>query len=178
MKNLDDIIDARLLAGKSLSLQPKLVGLPVFGGIDRETGYDVRKGVFQKGFSKERCLGAWKKVGAVLEDGTITRACLEDPKVLRELGDDGNTNKAYWAVQTANNNAIASLKQAGYDADWLKAEFQLLPEEDEQQVTEPNTLARQQALANARTHGGRFHASGGGTHLTSDDIFIAAEIST
>ncbi len=52
------------------------------------------------------------------------------------------------------------------------------PEEDKQQVTEPNTLARQQALANARMHGGWFHASGGGTHLTSDDIFIAAEIST
>jgi hypothetical protein len=45
-------------------------------------------------------------------------------------------------------------------------------------VTQPNTLARQQALANACTHGGRFHASGRGTHLTCDDIFIAAEISS
>jgi hypothetical protein len=110
-------------------------------------------------------------------DQLIARACLDDLKVLRDLSDDGNTNKAYWAVQTANNIAIAALKQAGYDADWLKAEFKR-SEEEEHQVTQPNTLGRQQALANACTHGGQFHASGGGTHLTCDKIFIAAEISS
>ncbi len=151
--------------------------MPLFGGVDRETGFEVEvaDSVFQKGFRKERCLAAWKKVGAASEDELITWACLDNSKVLRDLGDDGNTNKAYWAVQTANNNAIAALKQAEYNADWLEAEFKW-SEEEEHQVTQPNTLARQQALANARTHGGRFHASGGGMHLMCNHIFIAADI--
>jgi hypothetical protein len=131
----------------------------------------------KKGFKKEMCLAAWKKVGAASEDGLITRACRDDPKVLRDLGDDGNTNKAHWGIQTANNIAITALKQAGYNADWLKAKIKQ-SEEEEHQVTQPNTLARQQALANAHTHGGWFHASGGGTHLTWNNIFIAAEISS
>jgi hypothetical protein len=147
------------------------VGLPLFGGVDRETGFEVEvaDGAFQKGFRKERCLAAWKRVGAALEDGLITRACLDDPKVLLDLGDDGNTNMVYWAVQTANNIAIAALNQAGYNANWLKAEFKQ-SEEEKHQVTQSNTLARQQALANACTHGGRFHASGGGRHLTCNEI--------
>jgi hypothetical protein len=117
--NLEDRVDARLTVGKSLSLQPKFVELLLFRGVDQETGYkvEVADGALQKGFRKERCLAAWKKVGAASEDELITWACLEDPKVLPDLGDDGNTNQAYWAVQTANNNAIAALKQAGYNAD-------------------------------------------------------------
>jgi hypothetical protein len=153
------------------------VGLPLFRGVDRETGYEaeVADGALLKGFRKERCLAAWKKVGAALEDGLITWACLDNPKVLHDLGDDGNTNEAYWDVQTANSNAITALKQAGYDANWLKAEFKR-SEEEEHQVTQPNTLARQQALANARTHGGQFHVSVGEMHLTCNDISIAADI--
>ncbi len=68
-----------------------------------------------------------------------------------------------------------ALKHARYDANWFKAEFKQSGEE-EHQVTQPNTLSRQQALANACNHGGQFHASGGGTHLKCNDIFIAAEI--
>jgi hypothetical protein len=41
LKNLEDIVDARLKAKKSLSLQPKFVGLPLFRGVDRETGFEV-----------------------------------------------------------------------------------------------------------------------------------------
>jgi hypothetical protein len=57
----------------------------------------------------------------------------------------------YWAVQTANNIAIA-VNQAGYNANWLKDEFKW-SEEEKYKMTQPNTLARQQALANACTHG-------------------------
>jgi hypothetical protein len=89
-QNPEDIIDARLNAKKSLSLQPQFVGLPLFGGVDRETGYrvEVADSLFQKGFRNERCLAAWKRVGAALEDGLITGACLDNPKVLCDLGDD------------------------------------------------------------------------------------------
>ena len=48
-------------------------------------------------------------------------------------------------------------------------------EESDRPITQPNTLARQQALANARGHGGRFHVTGG-THVTSDDVFISMEM--
>jgi hypothetical protein len=60
LKNLEDIVDACLKAKKSLSLQPKFVGLPLFGGVDQETGFEVEVAddAFQKGFRKERCLAA------------------------------------------------------------------------------------------------------------------------
>ena len=37
LSNLDLIVDARLTLKKSLSLQPKFMGLPLFGGVDYET---------------------------------------------------------------------------------------------------------------------------------------------
>ena len=43
-----------------------------------------------------------------------------------------------------------------------------LPAETDRPITQPNTLAGQQALANAHGHEGRF--------LTSDDFFISMEM--
>jgi hypothetical protein len=43
-------------------------------------------------------------------------------------------------------------------------------------VTEPNTVACQVALANAKGHGGCFHVMHG-AHMTCNDLFIAAEMS-
>jgi hypothetical protein len=42
-------------------------------------------------------------------------------------------------------------------------------------ITEEMTAARHQALKNATTHGKKFHATGG-CHITSDDVFIGAEL--
>ncbi len=53
LKNLDLIVDERLLKKKTLSLQPKLVGLPLFGGVDPETNLQLELGTFQKGFTQE-----------------------------------------------------------------------------------------------------------------------------
>jgi hypothetical protein len=50
LSNLDLIVDARLTAKKNLSLQQKFVGLPLFGGVDRDTQYHVEVGAFQKAF--------------------------------------------------------------------------------------------------------------------------------
>ena len=69
------------------------------------------------------------------------------------LGDDDNTDKLYWVIQAANNIATLALERAGYDAGLLKATFKE-KEEDDQLITVPNTIVRQQALANARGHGG------------------------
>jgi hypothetical protein len=97
LKNLDLIVEARLDAGKSLSLAPKMVGLPLFGGIDRDTGCDVEIGAFQRAFTPSQCVAAWGKVGAATEDG-VTRACLSDPQVMKELGDGTDTDEVYKAI--------------------------------------------------------------------------------
>jgi hypothetical protein len=41
LNNLNLIIEARLDNNKSLLLAPKMVGLPLFGGVDWETGLEV-----------------------------------------------------------------------------------------------------------------------------------------
>jgi hypothetical protein len=177
LSNLDLIVDARLTLKKSLSLQQKFVGLPLFGGVDRDTQYQVEVGAFQKAFVRSKCLAAWKKVGAATPEG-VTRACLDNPQVLRNISnDDGDDDSMLmWAIQAANDRAIHALKQAGYAAEYLQATLQRDADSADRPITQPNTLARQQALANARGHGGRFHVTGG-MHVTSDDVFISMEMS-
>ncbi len=58
LKNLDKIVEARLDNDKSLSLAPKMVGLPLFGGVDWETGVEVETSAFQKAFIPSRCIAA------------------------------------------------------------------------------------------------------------------------
>ena len=150
------------------------MGLPLFGGVDRDTQYHVEVGAFQKAFVRSKCLAAWKKVGAATPEG-VTRACLDNQQVLRNISNDDVDDDAMlmWAIQAANDRAIHALKQAGYAAEYLQAILQERNEEEsDRPITQPNTLARQQALANARGHGGRFHVTGG-THVTSDDVFMS-----
>jgi hypothetical protein len=178
LSNLDLIVDARLTLKKSLSLQQKFVGLPLFGGVDRDTQFHVEVGAFQKAFVQSKCLAAWKKVGAATPEG-VTRACLDNQQVLRNISKDDVDDDAMlmWAIQAANDRAIHALKQAGYAAEYLQATLQERNEEEsDRSITQPNTLARQQALANACGHGGCFHVTGG-THVTSDDVFMSMEMS-
>ena len=88
--------------------------------------------------------------------------------MLQNISNDGNDDitKLQWSIQAANGRAVYALKQAGYDADYLKATLQQgRAAETDRPITQPNTLARQQALANARGHGGRFHVTDG-MHVT------------
>jgi hypothetical protein len=50
LSNLDLIVDKRLTTKKSLLLQQKFVGLPLFGGVDCETQFNVEVGALQKAF--------------------------------------------------------------------------------------------------------------------------------
>ena len=149
----------------------------MFGGVDRDTQFNVEVGAFQKAFVRSKCLAAYKKIGTATPEG-ITHACLNNPKVLQNISNDGDDDitKLQWSIQAANDQAIYALKQAGYDADYLKATLQQgRAEETDRPTTQPNTLARQQALANARGHGGHFHVTGG-MHVKSDDLFISMEM--
>ncbi len=153
------------------------MGLPLFSGVDRDTQYHVEVGAFQKAFVRSKCLAAYKKVGAATPEG-VTRACLDNPQVLRNLSsddDDDDDTKLKWSIQAANDRAVHALKQAGYAAEYLQATLQQGDAETDRPIPQPNMLARQQALANAHGHGGRFHVTGG-MHVTSDDLFISMEM--
>ncbi len=172
LSNLDLIVDARLLKKKSLSLQPKFVGLPLFGGIDPETELQVDLGAFQKGFARSKCLVAWKKVSTATPEG-VTHACLNNAQVLKLLGNDNDIDQLHWSIQAANDFAIHALTQGGNAAQWLKATLENA--EEERRITQPNTVERQQALVDVHLHSGHFHVTGG-MHVTANDLFISHEI--
>ena len=79
-ENLENFAASRERNGKSTSASIVLIGMFVFGGIDPEMG-NKYKDAFQAGFSKERNLSAWRKVGAA----PLTRACLQDEQVRHDV---------------------------------------------------------------------------------------------
>ncbi len=152
------------------------MGLPLFDGIDPESGCNIEVGAFQKAFSRLKCLAAYAKVGAPTREG-VTRACLNNPQVLTSNDTSNDIAKLCWSIQNANELAIHALTQAGYNGQLLKATLKKKLEEEDQQITLLNTQARREVLAHARGHGGWFHATGG-MHVTSDDLFISMEMAT
>jgi hypothetical protein len=92
------------------------------------------------------------------------------------LGDEDDSDKLYWSIQTANDIATNALEQAGYDAGLLKATILKKKEKGgNERMMVPNSIAQQQALVNAHGHGGQFMVTGG-MHTTSDNMFIAIEM--
>jgi hypothetical protein len=174
--NLDTIIEGRITSGVSLLLQPKMVGLPLFGGVDSETGVEIKRSAFAAGFSKEKCLRAWAKVGAATPDG-VTCACLKDRQVLCAVGDDAETGESFRNIQAANDHAVHALSLAGFDAQFLQATYVAKKDVEERAtITVPNTRERQLALANTKGHGGVYHVMRGGRNITNNDFFVAAEL--
>ena len=171
-KNLDNVIQERIAKDKSTSLVPWMVGLIVFGGIDPETGLELTEAesAFEVAFSIAACVRAWEKVGAA----PLTRKCLEDKKVRRELGDaEDDQNAIMAALEEANHTAVEFLNRRGYQGDKMKLIVNRVPKK--KPVTAPHTVARQLLLSKASTHGAKFHATGG-SHVTSHDMFKALEI--
>ena len=81
-------------------MAPWVVGLIVFGGTDAEVvdGPTIQS-AFQHGFSREQCIAAWEKVGAVL----LSRRCLQNSKVQRSIG-DGTEDQQLEVIQTQSVN--------------------------------------------------------------------------
>ena len=92
------------------------------------------------------------------------------------LGVDNEDNESNQTIQKANELAVQALAWAGYDSQWLQATLNAEEDEVELCITQSYTLECQQALANAKSHGGRFQMTNGGTHVTHDDIFISIEM--
>jgi hypothetical protein len=87
-----------------------------FGGIDVDTGLEIPS-AFELGFSRQRCLDSWAKIGAV----PLTRKCLNEPQVRKSM----NLNKDYAelvnSVQEANEYAVYAMTESGYDGSKLQA---------------------------------------------------------
>jgi hypothetical protein len=183
LSNLDLMGDARseakAKAKKSLSLQPKFVGLPLFGGVDHETKCNVELGAFQKAFAPLKYLAAYER--SAPQHVRESQVPVQLPAGHRCL-DQGTHNSedvaelyniGLFRMQT-NELAICDLTQAGNDVQLLKATL-TKPDKAERQITHPNTRAWDRRPWHGRGHGGRFHVTDG-MHVTSDDLFIWIEM--
>ncbi len=158
--NLTLVVDKRVEKNKSVSLQPWLVGLIVFGGVDPVTEYELETSAFQVGFSVEECKRAWEKVGAA----PLTKKCLDDTKVLKSVGDgDEGFNQMMLSIQDANDLATHALTEAGYGGEYLTGSMLMV--NGPKIITERYSKERVELLAKAKTHGQKFIATGG-EHLT------------
>ena len=126
-KNLDELTQSRIENHIPVSFPPWLVGLVVFGGIDPDSPIDFKLEVdaYDFGFSQEKCLGAWRAIGAA----PISRACLDDPKVRRELGDGDDAHDLLLVqLQDANDYATHMLSRYGYAGSVLKNKINVVNE--------------------------------------------------
>ena len=84
----------------------------VFGGTDPETELELPVSAFHIRFSEKACKHAWEKVGAA----PLTRACLNDKRVRRSIGDGSEEEQVmYRLIQEANDVATFTLTMCGYD---------------------------------------------------------------
>jgi hypothetical protein len=110
---------------------------------------------------------------------------LENPKVRHDGTDERGPNfDVYQDIQSQNDYAVVQLNTMGYRGDVLRAEFladKVRARSAESTtrtgggVTVPHTLERQVALSTSNTAGKKFFATGGGSHITTDDMWITME---
>jgi hypothetical protein len=124
---------------------------------------------FHIGFSEEACKHAWEKVGAA----PLTRACLNNKRVRKSIGDGSEEEQVmYHLIQEANNIATFTLTMCVCDGTVLAQ--QIKPHKEMKQLTEEHSLERQLLLKNATTHGKKITVMWG-QPLTTDDTFIGTE---
>ncbi len=101
-----------------------------------------------------------------------TRACLENKKVLKSLGDGNESYQALLlGIQTSNSIATHTLTSAGYKGSALVATINEYPKTN--QITEEHDKDRLDLMARASTSGKMFSVNMSG-HLTCDDVFLLA----
>lgn len=173
--NLKNVVENRIVKGlggiKCVTLPMWMVGLIVFGGTDPDTGFKVEECAYSRGFSTEACLNAWAKVGAA----PLTRQCLKDKQVRRELGDgDKEFDECIIAIQVANDIATHALTEGGFCGEFLAAKIE--PSKVQRRpLTQPLSKERIEAISHCATHGELFHVTNG-NHLMTSDFFKAQEM--
>eukprot|EP00985_Skeletonema_marinoi_P015988 scaffold8451_cov145-Skeletonema_marinoi.AAC.1 len=145
--------NASTMSYKATSLPPHIVASFVFGGIDPETGHELKTSAFEVGFHPEQNKRVWLVCGAA----PITRSPLKNHRqVRREVGDEDDAfNEMMRHMQSTLMILIAKKKE-------------------QKQITVRHSQERIDIISNQSTHGGLFHHTGG-LHLTCDDMFIATE---
>ncbi len=91
-------------------------------------------------------------------NNTVTKTCLEDPKVHKTLGDGDNEEK-YNAIQSGNDLVVWALKEGGYNADSMIGTLQRSKAPDP--LTRPQLMERVRMLANVTMHGNKHLITGG-----------------
>jgi len=167
--NLNEMSDIRI-EKKATSLPPHIVALFVFGGIDPETGHELKTSAFEVGFHPEQNKRVWLICGAA----PITRSPLKNhPQVRREVGDEDDAfNEMMRHMQSTNDLSTLFLTTAGFNGSAFKV--QIAKKKEQKQITVRHSQERIDIISNQSTHGGLFHHTGG-LHLTCDDMFIATE---
>jgi hypothetical protein len=175
--NLKKMSSAFYAAGLRIPLNTTTFGLIVYGGtipVGPSTTITCRNALAET-FDVESNLTSWREVGAVPH----TRKCLTNSKVRHDGTDERDTNfDAYQDIQSQNDYSTAQLNLMGYRGDVLRAQFcpdKISERKESMAVTVANTRERQEAIAAANTHGAKFFVTGG-EHVTSNDMFKAAEI--
>jgi len=147
--------------------------LIVFGGKDPDTGLELTD-AFNKSFSKENCLSAWRKCGAV----PLTRSPMDDRTIRHEvvMNDDQTVNtdidphgSKLLQLEQANHTACDFLSSLGYDGSRLRMSA---PRRGAKKytLTQPQSKERIELLQKAKTAGAIFHVTHG-EHLNSFDFF-------
>jgi len=147
--------------------------LLVFGGTDPTTGI-VLKDAFSSSFSRENCLSAWRKCGAV----PLTCAPMNEKEIRHELvmNEDQSVNATIdpdgpklLQLEVANHNAFDFLTSLGYDGNRLRI---AAPRRGAKkfELTQPQSKERIELLAKAKS-AGQIFAVTHGEHLNSEDFF-------
>jgi hypothetical protein len=167
--NLDTVVNERSKKNKSTYIPLWQVRLFVYGGVDTETTLVV-KSAFEAGFSREACRNAWGKVGAV----PLTRACLENNKVCKLLGDGTNAYQALLQnIQAWNDTSTHTLTLAGYKGKVLQAAIKEYQKTEA--IMEEHSKDCLALLVKANTCGKLFSMNIA-SHLTAhDSIFLATK---
>ena len=110
------LVDELVKQNKTVSVPQHKHGLLVFGGVDLDTGLEIPL-AFELGFSCQHCLDSWAKIGAA----PLTHKCLDEPQVRKPMSLNNDYVLLVDSVQEANEYAVYSLTESGYDGSKLQA---------------------------------------------------------
>jgi len=171
--NLSSLASERF--GKKMTINVNDLPLLVFGGTDPDTGLELSD-TFDKSFSKDNCLSAWRKCGAV----PLTRAPMNDNSIRHELvmnvDETVNTTidpqgSKLLLLEQANHSACDFLTSLGYDGNRLRISAPRRGAK-KYEITQPQSKERIELLRKAKTAGAIFAVTHG-EHLNSGDFFKA-----
>jgi hypothetical protein len=157
-RNLAKIAMTCYTKGITMSLGTSTYGLIVYGGVCPDSGVTLEN--------------TWSEVGIV----PFTKKYLTNKKVCHDATDKDYPNfDIFQDIQSQNNFSTTQLSLMGYKGDALKSQFMENTIWERQAAMTVMICERQEAIAAANMHGKKCFVTGG-EHVTSNDMFKAAEI--